>query len=1132
MNRTPRTICAIVLAGTAVLSAIGLTVQAQEPPTAGESPAVTDDAMPTLTLAEVEAALATIEANDGIDDAVKHLLRPKYEQAIEALKEAAGFAAKTAEYREAIRTAPEKAADIRDEMQALPPAEDAAKPVAPGKTEYLQREIDSQRAALNSLKDELSRVTSQLASVKNRPVEISARLPEAQRELSGIRKGLASPALNEVILSPGSVADRLLLRATESRLQRELEMLGQEQLSLSVRENLLQAHQELLTHQTENVAAALGALETLAHSRLASEANRLSSLSDTLARDVSEEDATVQTLATEVQVLAKEFEDVVDNLENARVAQEDITAKRESLTREYESIQAQLQLGSGEGEMARVLFDLDRKALNARVDVLTAAVPTLTEARLAAIDVEKEFRRQTDKESEFSDHPSDKVARLVATRREVLEKLRPQRGNLTRALAVLQGDESKYLQKAEEVRSYVWEQFFGFKVRSCPAIGVRTIAEVPGGLRWLLGGDHWRELGSALAWATRRMPVRSIGIVILAAVLLVWRRRIVVTLERTEVPIRRISTDRYAYTGKALIWTSLLVVPVPILIGFVGWALGQLPTPSDWMRGIARGLQIAAWIMLVMGFMAAVCRPGGLGAAHFRWSDEAIARFRKTIQRFTVVYIPALLLTFSCAYGDASQYHDSVGRISFILAHIWAAIVLWQLFQSSDSVPAVLTRERPTRVMVRWRSLWFSLLLACPIALVVFACIGYLVTAVTLSLGLVTTVAIIAAGEVLYCLALRWFMLRQRKLALAERLERWRERQEAAASQDQQEVSGEVVSVDPDDEEEMDLDAISEQTRALLRLLFGLGVASAIIFFWSQSFPVVAVVDSISIPLTGGLSLLGLTQAVLVLVVTYIATKNLPGLLELAVLRATSIEAGTRTAIETLCQYAVIAIGLVVLVNVLQVDWVKFGWIATALSVGLGFGLQEVVANFVSGLVVLLERPIRVGDVVTVEGMTGTVTKIQMRATTIMNWDRQEFVVPNKTLITSTLLNWTLSTPLTRVVIPVGVAYGSDTDKAREILIDVAADHPRVLDDPAPMATFEQFADSSLNLMLRAHLPDPKNRIGTITELHTEINKRFAAAGIEIAFPQHDLHLRSGWNDLRRANSDGSEDGKKDPATG
>jgi potassium efflux system protein len=262
--------------------------------------------------------------------------------------------------------------------------------------------------------------------------------------------------------------------------------------------------------------------------------------------------------------------------------------------------------------------------------------------------------------------------------------------------------------------------------------------------------------------------------------------------------------------------------------------------------------------------------------------------------------------------------------------------------------------------------------------------------------------------------------------------------------------------------------------------------------------------------MTEKFSLLELVKAALVVGVTWLVTKNLPGMLEFAVLRATTMDTGTRHAITTLCQYAVVVTGFVLLFNVLNLDWAEFGWIAGGLSVGIGFGMQEVVANFVCGLILLLERPIRVGDVVTVEGTTGTVTRLRMRATTITNWDRQEFVVPNKSLITGTILNWTLSAPLNRILIPVGVAYGSDTEKARQVLLDAAADHPGVLDDPTPMATFEQFADSSLNLVLRAYLPDLDNRMGTITDLHTEISQRFAAAGIEIAFPQRDVHIRKG----------------------
>jgi potassium efflux system protein len=206
------------------------------------------------------------------------------------------------------------------------------------------------------------------------------------------------------------------------------------------------------------------------------------------------------------------------------------------------------------------------------------------------------------------------------------------------------------------------------------------------------------------------------------------------------------------------------------------------------------------------------------------------------------------------------------------------------------------------------------------------------------------------------------------------------------------------------------------------------------------------------------------------------------------------------------------------------VDWTKFGWIAAGLSVGLGFGLQEVVANLVCGLLLLFESPIRLGDTVTVEGTTGTVTKIGIRATTITNWDRQECVVPNKNLITGTILNWTLTASVNRIAIPVGVAYGTDTEKARQILLDVAADHPWVVDEPAPMATFDEFADSSLTLRLLAYIHGVENRRRTITELHAEIDKRFATAGIEIAFPQQDLHLRSGWDRSAGASTDGAGD--------
>jgi potassium efflux system protein len=443
-----------------------------------------------------------------------------------------------------------------------------------------------------------------------------------------------------------------------------------------------------------------------------------------------------------------------------------------------------------------------------------------------------------------------------------------------------------------------------------------------------------------------------------------------------------------------------------------------------------------------------------------------------------------------------------------MLVHVWTAIVVWHLFGYPDKILAPLDRDRANQPVSNKRNLTYALIFAAPLLLVIMAWRGYLTTACELSVGWLATAGLCLCGVTLYWMGVRWFALKKRRLALAEAIARRRERREAADS-DAQGAAGEVVSIDVEDDRELDLDSISVQTRQLLRLLFGLGVGTAVLAFWSGNIPLLAVMDRVSLP--GGYSLLDFAKAVLIVGITWIAARDLPGLLELSVLRSTSIETGARYAISTLCQYALIAVGALALFQVLNVDWTKFGWIAAALSVGLGFGLQEVVANFVCGLLLLFEQPVRVGDVVTVENVTGTVTRIRMRATTITNWDRQELMVPNKALITNSVLNWTLTATTNRVVISVGVAYGSNTDEATQILLDVAAAHPLILEEPAPLASFEGFADSSLTLVLRAYLPSLDNRLKTITELHAEIDKRFAEAGIEIAFPQRDLHLRSGF---------------------
>ena len=176
------------------------------------------------------------------------------------------------------------------------------------------------------------------------------------------------------------------------------------------------------------------------------------------------------------------------------------------------------------------------------------------------------------------------------------------------------------------------------------------------------------------------------------------------------------------------------------------------------------------------------------------------------------------------------------------------------------------------------------------------------------------------------------------------------------------------------------------------------------------------------------------------------------------------------------------------------------------MTVGLSFGLKDIFANFVSGIIILFERPIRVGDTVTVGGSSGRVSRIRIRSTTITDWDRRELIVPNNAFLSEKIINWSLSDRVGRVVIDVGIGYGSDPAKAQEILLQTAKDNPVVMKDPGPSVLFTGFGADSLDFALRAFVPT-SDRMKVGTEIRHEIFKRFKQAGIEIPFAQHDVHL-------------------------
>ncbi|MBW2273627.1 MAG: mechanosensitive ion channel, partial [Deltaproteobacteria bacterium] len=231
--------------------------------------------------------------------------------------------------------------------------------------------------------------------------------------------------------------------------------------------------------------------------------------------------------------------------------------------------------------------------------------------------------------------------------------------------------------------------------------------------------------------------------------------------------------------------------------------------------------------------------------------------------------------------------------------------------------------------------------------------------------------------------------------------------------------------------------------------------------------------------------------------------------LEEDILPRASLPRGVPYAVSTAVRYVILIIGFLLAVAAAGLDLSRFALMAGALGVGIGIGLQDVVNNLVSGLILLFERPIQTGDTVEVGGVMGEVRRIGIRSSTVRTWDGAEVVIPNARFISDQFVNWTLSDRQRRMTIKLGVKYGTDPDRVLEILLERASAHPDVLDTPEPVALFNGFGDSSLDFEVRAWTLRADAWRQVQSDITIFIDAALKEAGIEIPFPQRDLHLRS-----------------------
>ncbi|MGD9341807.1 MAG: mechanosensitive ion channel, partial [Chromatiales bacterium] len=592
--------------------------------------------------------------------------------------------------------------------------------------------------------------------------------------------------------------------------------------------------------------------------------------------------------------------------------------------------------------------------------------------------------------------------------------------------------------------------------------------------------------------------------------------RFVDAIRATAKKVRRISTDAYKWTAEALGYSLLLTLAWPLLSLASGWYLYQSLEGGVFEKAAGFALlRITPALFFLRGFRV-LCMGGGIGEVHFKWSPTHLKRLRGQIDRFMIMFLVPLFILITTFRMDPGAPSDELGKLTFVFLLVGMVLFFDGLFRPEKGVFTGLRPEGFSRTSLGLKRAIYLVLIIVPIALAILMLAGYIYTAGEIVRRVVTTMWLLLGLIVIHELALRWLLLARRKLRLKQALERRAAALAAQESEEQGEGSSDDIPLHID-EPEIDIGSLDAQTRKLVNAgLLVLGI-SGVWLIWSSVLPALGILDQITLwsqietvngePTAVPVTLATLGKALLIAILTIVAAKNLPSLLEIILLQRLEITSGSRLAVSTLARYGIAAFGTMLFLSTIGGSWSKIQWLVAALSVGIGFGLQEIVANFISGLIILLERPVRVGDTVTVGDTSGIVTRIQIRATTITNWERQELLVPNKEFITGRVLNWTLTDEVIRLSIPVGVAYGSNVEQALELMNKAAVAHPRILEDPPPFVMFDSFGDNSLNLIVRAYVNSIAYRRETTSDLNREINRLFNEHGIVISFPQRDVHL-------------------------
>ncbi len=1093
--------------------------------------------VPALTAESLQSQIKSLQENPDLDTAARSKSVELLQKAVKELESVKRFDAEARRLETLVQEAATRL--VETQRQLVQPPTEIADPGPEATLEELQQQLSEEQTSATEQEQLLVDQEAEIARRAPRRVEVPGRLAEAKRQLEEVRKQLAAPPAADE--SPQvTEATKQLLQSRQRALEREARLLEREIPAYDATDRLLASQRDLAARNAAQAKRAAAKWQELVNRRRQVEAREHAREADALIEQVH---PAVRTLAEEVATSARELVDVrwklARQITEAATAGEGIDRETARLHAEFRELKERAERAGFTNALGMLLRQQrstlpDLRSLNATIGQRQTELSNLHLKRIelenqrsSALDLESLVEETTAALSRAAPDDRERIAEdvrrvLEAKRRYLAAAIQDVNSALDR-LATLDAKQRELANVTHEQADFISEHILW--VRSAVRLGPNSLGDLTHSLAWFAGGlrGTGRLLGDDVG-----AHFAFYGLAALLFVgLLLRQRHFRERLQEAGVLAARRTATSMGPTWQAIGYTMIIALFKPGLPALLGWRVWTIGPVGSFSRSFGLALLVTSALWSTLDSFRQILRPNGLGGAHCGWPSRSTTLVRKSLRILILLALPPTFVCLVTVLYGQELYLNSLGRVCAITALCLLAVTMHQILRPSGHVLEDAIGQEKAGWLARTRYLWHPLGAGVPVALAVLAFLGYFYTSRQLTVRVIETFWLVLCILVIDALLKRWILLAYRALAMKQA----RERRQAAQAQADATASVAEPATGGDDlaaiveDPAISLAASNAQIRKLFKVVLVAVALAGVWVIWSDVFPAFAILRRVplwpsAVPYTEGVGIEGveavewitlaeLFVALAIGVVTLLAARNLPGLLEFTLLRRLPVDAGIRYATSTICRYIITVAGLVMVFRILGFAWESVQWLIAAMSVGLGFGLQEIFANFVSGLILLFERPIRVGDTVTVSGVTGAVSRIRIRATTIIDWDRKELVVPNREFVTGQLINWTLSDPVLRVVIRVGIAYGSNTRLAKQLLLNVAHDNPNVLEEPAPTVLFWEFGESSLNFELRVFVNSIHLFRMIPDDLNLAIDDAFREHGIEIAFPQRDLHLRS-----------------------